>query len=157
MSQLSRALSQISDWLSRRDSNHALVATPGLSRDAIESNLSGFPFRMSEEFYDLYQATDGMELDLSYFKRIYSLDEAIARYQLQLQVCDDFDPHLLPVVELTDPGILVCLQGGDSPHAGSPVLEWEATRPEPGIWYGRLTDMMQAVADTVERSGQRVH
>lgn len=156
MSQLSRALARISDWVSRRGGGPFRSATPGLSRETIESKLSGFPFRMSEEFYDLYQATDGMDLDLSYFKRIYSLDEAIARYQTQCQLCADFDPHLLPVVELTDPGVLVCLQGSDGPQDGSPVLEWEATRPEPGIWYGRLTDMMQAVADTVERSGQRV-
>jgi hypothetical protein len=156
MSQLSRALTRISNWLARPGVRPFRAATPGLSREAIESKLSGFPFQMPEEFYDLYQSTDGMELDLSYFKRIYSLDEAIARYQLQLQLCADFDPHLLPVVELTDPGVLVCLQGSDGPQDGSPVFEWEATRPEPGIWYGRLTDMMQAVADTLDRSSQPV-
>ncbi len=124
---------------------------PGLTRAEIEAQVQGFPFVLPQEFYDLYAWHNGGAIEMSYFSRIYSLEEALALYQTYCQTRETFDPHLFPVMEINDePGVVVCLKGEDTPVDCSPILEWRAETAEPAIWYGRLTDLMQAMSGILD-------
>lgn len=159
MSELSKALERISGVVQTgrsRLAQHLQGLHPGLSRADIESKICDFPFALPQEFYELYQWRNGGSLEISYLDRIYSLDEAIALYQNMCDSRQDFDPHLFPVVKLHEEGgIVVCLRGSDSPKESSPVLEWRAGGQEPGIWHGRFTDLMMAIADVLDMDCQK--
>ncbi len=154
MSELSRALERISSVMQTgrsRLAQHLQGLGPGLSRADIERKVCDYPFALPQEFYELYQWRNGGSLEISYLDRIYSLDEAIDLYQSMCDGVEDFDPHLFPVVKLHEEGgIVVCLKGSDSPEESSPVLEWRADGQEPGIWHGRFTDLMLAIADVLD-------
>lgn len=141
---------------SSRLAQHLQGLDPGLSLVDIERKVRDFPFALPQEFYELYQWRNGGSLEISYLARIYSLDEAIALYQNMCDSGQNFDPHLFPVVKLHEEGgIVVCLKGSDSTEESSPVLEWRAGGEEPGIWHGRFTDLMMAIADVLDMDLQK--
>jgi len=154
MSELSSVLERISDVVRSGGSRLALRLQgldPGLNRAEIERKVRHFPFALPQEFYELYEWRNGGSLEISYLAGIYSLDEAIALYQSMCESGQQFDPRLFPVVRLHEEGgIVVCLQGSDRPEESSPVLEWRAGGQEPGIWHGRFTDLMSAIADVLD-------
>ena len=158
MSELSATLERISGMVHKGRSRLARRLqglSPGLSLADIECKVQSYPFALPDEFYELYQWRDGGALDISYFARIYSLDEAIALYQAMCESGQDFDPHLFPVVKLHEEGgIVVCLKGSDSPQESSPVLEWRTGGAAPGIWHSRFNDLMMAIADVLAFDGQ---
>ncbi len=159
MSELSSTLERISDVVqsgSSRLALHLQGLDPGLSRADIERKIRDFPFALPQEFYELYEWRNGGSLEISYLARIYSLDEAIALYQSMCASGQNFDPHLFPVVKLHEEGgIVVCLKGSDSPKESSPVLEWRAGGQEPGIWHGRFTDLMLAIAEVLDMDSKQ--
>lgn len=83
MSDLSKALNTIAQWVKENMPLHPAVMRKGLTRQEIEERVKDLPFKLPEEVYELYQWANGginsfiphpISWDLTTFR---SLEEAI--------------------------------------------------------------------------------
>ncbi|MBE9119658.1 hypothetical protein IQ269_02280 [Tychonema sp. LEGE 07199] len=161
MSVMTEALERISIYCE--------LSEPDRPREEIEKKLSFFPFQLSDEAYEFYQwagAPVGMRWpdddDCSYSSSTYycalerflgnaddlihflSLEEAKGYYSPSFH-----DPKYLPFVSYENGWLFIA--GSETKVENSPVLQLEEC--DPSLWFPSLTNMMLAIAESLETVG----
>lgn len=151
-----------------RISIYCHLSKPDRRIEEIEKKLSFFPFQLSDEVYEFYQwagAPVGMrfpdDCDVSYSNSTYScaleeflgnandlihflsIEEAERYYPLSID-----DQKYLPFVSYENG--LLAIAGSETQVANSPVLKREERYD---LWFPSLTNMMLAIAESLETVG----
>jgi hypothetical protein len=166
-------MQQMTDALTRI-SKYCNIRRPNRSREEVEQQLSFFQFELAEEVYEYYQWAGapigdkmpegwdgshndnstyycGLESFLGYASDLIhflSLEEAKNMYPNYPGNPDTHELRFLPFMSYEN-GMLV-IAGAESPTEASIVMQNEA-RYE--LWFPSLTDMMLAIAETIETIG----
>lgn len=144
MSDLTKALNKIAQWVKTNMPDHPAVMNKGLTRKEIQEKVKELPFKLPEEVYELYQWANGginsfipylTGWDLNSFR---SLEENIEDWDgsfdlFVLFVIEDVGYFILPKQERKQTSPIYC---NDEPK----VVE---DKPS----YSSLTSMMQSIAD----------
>ena len=161
MSRMTEALERISIYCH--------LSKPDRRREEIERKLCFFPFQLSDEVYEFYQlagAPVGMrfpdDCDGSYSNSTYSC--ALERFLgtandlilfLSIEEAERYyspsfdDPKYLPFVSYENGSLVIA--GSETQVANSPVLQREDC--DPSLWFPSLTNMMLAIAESLETVG----
>lgn len=81
------SLERIKRWAAQHDPQFVALLQPGLSRQEIEAQVSGLPFALAEEVYEMYHWHDGQSwgdfkfgLQQSSFYPFLPLQDALKEY-----------------------------------------------------------------------------
>lgn len=159
MSMMTEALERISIYCN--------LSQPDRPREEIEKKLSFFPFQLSDEAYEFYQWAGapvgimrwppydegnstyscalerflGTASDVIHF---VSIEEAERYYSPSFH-----DPKYLPFVSSENSFLVIA--GSETKVENSPVLQQEDC--DPSLWFPSLTNMMLAIAESLETVG----
>lgn len=156
--QITQYLDQILQFHAHLGSPLADQLQPGLGEDEIRSKISSLPFRMSQEFIELYRWRDGVPMDhpnaisLFEFHRFIPLDETLDFFQQTYEIMKGFYPLADWLMVFQDPasdgyGVM----GGETEEASSPIVflfEGEGVQTV----FANLKTMLETVVACFEES-----
>jgi hypothetical protein len=145
------------------------------TREAVERQLSFFPFKLSDEVYEFYQwagaptgdrfpeGWDGLHNNNSTYSFVLekflggasdlihfqSLEEAREHYSNYLTNADLYDIKCLPFIAYENGELVIA--GSESQIEVSQVLQREGNNDK--LWFPSLTNMMLAIAESLETIG----
>jgi|GEM_PF-4723153 len=166
MSKMTEALERINLRLYGRFK----ITKPGMSLEEIESRLSFFPYRLSDEAYEFYQWSgaptgdsrpddwNGSYNDSSTYncalERLLERADDIIHFQSLEEMGKIYsplnasNPEWLPIISAEYSHFVI--SGSQTQIDTSPVL---IINDEPKLWFPSLTDMMLAIAESIEATG----
>lgn len=154
--QITQYLDQILQFHSNLGSPLANQLQPGLGEDEIRSKISSLPFRMSQEFIDLYRWRDGVPMDhpnaisLFEFHHFVPLDETLSFFHQTYAIMKGFYPIADWLMVFQDPASDgYGLMGGEVEEASSPVVflfEGEGVQ----IVFDNLNTMLKTIVACFE-------
>lgn len=159
MSMMTEALERISIYCN--------LSQPDIPREEIEKKLSFFPFQLSDEAYEFYQwagapvgimswppydegnSTYSCALE-RFFESVSDLIHFVSIEEAERYYSPSFDdPKYLPFVSYENGSLVIA--GSETQVANSPVLQREDG--DPSLWFPSLTNMMLAIAESLETVG----
>ena len=175
------ALERIERWARGNDPGFVALLQPGLTRQEIDVAVSGLPFVLAEEVYELYQWRNGQDwgefrlgLDKSGQNTFLPLAESVHQWNIYLNesyaiVVENNDPSAAAGGWSADPALLEAggwlpVFGMDSDYTASlGARAGSLTSPiayvphddHPDIFYQSLTAMLEYNADVYESGALR--
>ncbi|MEH2403373.1 SMI1/KNR4 family protein [Nostoc sp.] len=165
MSELTDELQYIWSWLESLNSDFMDCYNPGLNRQQIDEIIKDLPFKLSEEFYELYQWSNGFAFDynLCYLEafifpeQLYSdvpitfcsLQDSVYIYTTIREATSDeyWNQKWFPIGDYECKRMLYVI-GDLNP---SPVYLWDVDcRDNPVRVYTNLTSMISVIAEGCE-------
>jgi len=156
MEELTQYLNQILGWHTKLGSPRAKCLSPGLSVDEIRKKIAVLPFKMSDEFVELYAWRDGTPVHdpnwVSFieYHRFLPSDEALNIFQVTYAVTKQF-------YEITD-WVLTFEDGSGDGYGISAIKGSSSVAPVVFLFEGEgvnivfesLTQMMRTMAASFE-------
>ncbi len=163
MSVMTEALERISIYCN--------LSQPDRPREEIEKKLSFFPFQLSDEAYEFYQWAgapvgmmwpddddgDASSSNSTYFCALESFFESASDliHFMSIEEAKRYyppsfhDPKYLQFVSYENGSLFIA--GSETKVENSPVLQLEEC--DPSLWFPSLTNMMLAIAESLETVG----
>ena len=145
-------MSLLSDALDRLEALYPEAMKPGLSAAEIEALLEDFPMHLPEEFYELYQRSDGLnhrnpQTLFFGFGRLFSLGQAVEYY---CEFCEytNYYAGWFPILSLEE--LVYAIRGDRERQKTAPIIAFGyedlSHRPDydlhPAMKYPSLTETM---------------
>jgi cell wall assembly regulator SMI1 len=170
MSELTDKLEYILSWLKSKNLEFSDCYNPGLTKENIDKIMKDFPFKLSKEFYELYQWRNGISEpsdDNSYCREMFlfpeqrfsyesisfcSLEDSLYLYRLlcKASVIPELElwrENWLPIGAFESKHFLYILGDLDP----SPVYLWDANCiPFQARVYNNITSMVSVIAECCE-------
>lgn len=169
ISTLTDALKRILSWLQQNQLECAELLQPGLTTEEINEKVSGLPFQLPKEVYELYQWHNGTSSDTEFFPGYWfiPLELAVETYYENMSIegknkksyekdnnldklpyVECWNQYWFPLFELD--GQVYLLACNDNPQDTATVWNYFPEFVHPELRYENLTAMMLTIAGCYE-------
>jgi hypothetical protein len=152
------SLERILDWYKLNAPNYVKGFQQGLTYEEIEEKVKYLPFTLPQEFYDLYQWSNGNSNETGIFTYLYhsSLEQAleISDYtndseNIKMRIEDNYPVYLFPIFDFD--GEYFAVQGTENEAETSLIYHIAADGGGESLIFNSLTTMMMAIAESYEK------